>query len=148
MFGACHSVYDSAKMLEEAKVDDLGKYIKLQYQLQINIVTPLILPFSEKKIDNFLAFYRASFPTATITPKMHMLEDHVVPFLRKWRVGFGFHGEQGAESLHAAFNRITRSYTSIPDRLTRLKCVMREHHLQISPAMVAQEPAVKKRKKL
>ena len=148
MFGACHSVYDSAKMLEEAKVDDLGKYIKLQYQLQINIVTPLILPFSEKKIDNFLAFYRASFPTATITPKMHMLEDHVVPFLRKWRVGFGFHGEQGAESLHAAFNRITRSYTSIPDRLTRLKCVMHEHHLQISPAMVAQEPAVKKRKKL
>jgi len=73
-----------------------------------------------------------------------MLEDHVFPFLRKWRVGFGFHGEQGAESLHAAFNRITRSYTSIPDRLTRLKCVMREQHLQISPAMVAQErPAVK-----
>jgi len=40
LFGACHSVYDSAKMLEEAKVDDLGKYIKLQYQLQINKVTP------------------------------------------------------------------------------------------------------------
>lgn len=26
LFGACHNVYDSAKMLEEATVDDLGKY--------------------------------------------------------------------------------------------------------------------------
>ena len=41
--------------------------------------------------------------------------DHVVPFLRKWRVGFGFHGEQGAESLHASFNQITRSYTGLVD---------------------------------
>ena len=78
---------------------------------------------------------------------MHMLEDHVVPFLRKWQVGFGLHGEQGAESLHAAFNRIMRSYTSIPDRLTRLKSVMKEHHLQVAPTMVAQEPTIKRRKK-
>ena len=75
---------------------------------------------------------------ATITPKMHMLEDRIVPFLQKWRGGFGFNEEQGAESLHTAFNHITRSYTSIPDRLTRLKCVMCEHHLQISLTMVAQ----------
>ena len=26
LFGACHSIYDSAKLLEETTVDDLGKY--------------------------------------------------------------------------------------------------------------------------
>lgn len=38
-------------------------------------------------IDKFLTHYWESFPDATITPKLHMLQDHVVPFLRKWRVG-------------------------------------------------------------
>ena len=73
-----------------------------------------------------MAMYRDTFPAATVTPKFHMLEDHVVPFLRLWRVGFGFHGEQGAESLHATFNKITRSYLAIPDRVQRLKCVLKK----------------------
>jgi len=34
------TVSNLAKMLEEAKVDDLGKYMNLQYQLQINKITP------------------------------------------------------------------------------------------------------------
>ena len=56
------------------------------------------------RIDAFLAFYRDAFPQATVLPKMHMLEDHVIPFLKKWKVGLGFLGEQGAESVHARFN--------------------------------------------
>ena len=91
---------------------------------------------------------RTTFPNATVIPKLHMLEEHVLPFLRKWRVGFGFHGEQGAEALHRGFNRIKASYTSIPDALKRLMCVVREHHLQVSPVLVAQEPTKKKRKTL
>ena len=31
-----------------------------------------------------------------MTPKLHILEDHVVPFLEKWGVGLGFWGEHGA----------------------------------------------------
>ena len=88
------------------------------------------------------------FPAATVTPKFHMLEDHVVPFLRHWRVGFGFHGEQGAKSLHTTFIKISRSYLAIPDRVQRLKCVLKEYHLQVSPTLVAQEPPVKKRKSI
>ena len=72
-----------------------------------------------------------------------MLEDHVIPFLQEWRVGFGFHGEQDAESLHAL---ISTSYASMPNRLERLKSVMKEHHLQVSPVIVAQQPAPKRRK--
>ena len=108
----------------------------------------LIHVSSEINIESFLKYYRDTFPAATVTPKFHMLEDHVVPFLRLWRVGFGFHGEQGAESLHATFNKITRSYLAIPDRVQRLKCVLKEHHLQVSPTLVAKEPPVKKRKSI
>ena len=102
----------------------------------------------EQNIQIFLEFYRERFD-ASFTPKLHILEDHVVPFLRKWRVGFGFHGEQGAESLHASFNKIGESYVAIHDAVVkRLQCVMREHHLQVSPTMLAQQPAVKKRRTL
>ena len=101
----------------------------------------------EQNIQIFLEFYRERFD-ASFTPKLHLLEDHVVPFLRKWRVGFGFHGEQGAESLHASFNKIGESYVAIHDAVKRLQCVVREHHLQVSPTMLAQQPAVKKRRTL
>ena len=74
---------------------------------------------------------------------MHMLEDHVVPSFGSGELGLGFMESRGLSP--AAFNWITRPYTSIPDRLMRLKCVMREHQFQISTAMVSQEPTVKKR---
>jgi hypothetical protein len=77
--------------------------------------------FTEINIESFLNYYRETFPTASVTPKLHMLEDHVVPFLRR-------------------FNKIRRSYMAIPDRVKRLKCVVKEHHLQVSPTLVALEP--------
>ena len=77
-----------------------------------------------------------------------MLEEHVIPFLKEWHVGFGFHGEQGAESLHALIHRIGRTYASIQNPVQRLISIVKEHHLQASPLMVAQEPKTKKRKTL
>ena len=65
------------------------------------------VPFSvclESTIQEFLTFYRSNFPAAKITTKRHLLEDHVCEFLRTWRVGFEMMGEQGAESIHAAYN--------------------------------------------
>ena len=57
----------------------------------------------------------AKFPEASITVKMHLLEDHMVPFLRQWNwVGYGLMGEQGAESVHAEFNSLLCRYTNIP----------------------------------
>ena len=48
-----------------------------------------------------MAFYRAQFPWATVIPKLHVMEDHVIPWLRRFHVGAGLMGEQGAESIHA-----------------------------------------------
>ena len=38
-----------------------------------------------------------------------MLEEHVVSWIQKWGVGFGLMGEQGAESIHAHFNSLSRT---------------------------------------
>ncbi|XP_064399209.1 uncharacterized protein LOC135345702 [Halichondria panicea] len=60
-------------------------------------------------ISTFMSFYREQFPDASVIPKVHMLETHVVDWLNEWRVGLGLMGEQGAESIHAYFNNIKAS---------------------------------------
>ena len=62
---------------------------------------------------------------------MHMMERHIVTQIRQWKVGMGILGEQGAESIHAWFNCIERSYAGIPNRKDRLLRVMQEHYLKI-----------------
>ena len=57
-----------------------------------------------------MAHYRSSFPHATVLPKMHILKDHVIQWLRRWHVGAGVMGEQGAESLHAHPNKLEEDY--------------------------------------
>ena len=64
----------------------------------------------------------------------------------KWHVGFGLMGEQGAESIHAYFNSLTRTYHSVPDGVERLRCMMREHYLHSAPSLVTVAPAIKKKK--
>lgn len=130
--------------------------IQLQMQRLINwvsypnisIVTDTTyVKISDKKIKEFMKFYRESFPWATVLPKMHMLEEHVLPWLRRWHVGFGLMGEQGAESIHACFNSLKTTYRGVPNPVRRLKLMMHEHFLQIAPSNIAAKPAVKKRKK-
>ena len=79
-----------------------------------------------------MAYYQSQFSTATVTPKLHILEEHVVPWIKKWGMGFGLSGEQGAESIHAYFNKLRSTYNSIPERLSRLKQMMFAQHLKHS----------------
>ena len=60
-----------------------------------------------------MAYLREHFPEINISPKLHMLEEHMIPFISKWKVGCGFFGEQGGESIHAAFNNMTKDYRQI-----------------------------------
>ncbi len=72
----------------------------------------------------------------------------MVTWLRKWGVGFGTMGEQGAESIHANFNGIERSFANmVHNPVDRLRCVMREHYLRVSPENICLLPPVKRRKK-
>ena len=74
-----------------------------------------------------------------------MLEEHVVPWIKRWGVGFGL---LSAESIHAYFNSLARMYSGIPDGLQRLKQMMVEHHLHVAPANTTARPPVKRRKRL
>ena len=94
-----------------------------------------------------MSLYRDSFPSSTVTPKLHMLENHVVPFLRRWKVRFGFLGEQGAESIHARFNHIGLSYVNMPNPVERLKAILMAHLTQVSPQNIAKTPVLKRKKR-
>ena len=102
---------------------------------------------TEKAIDDFLSFYRSEFPSASILPKMHMLEDHIVPWVQRWNVGCGLMGEQGAESLHASFNYTEKAYNNMRDRVERLRVVLQNHHLRILPTNESLQPPPMKIKK-
>ena len=69
--------------------------------------------FSER----ICTFLPGKVPSATITPKMHMMLKHLPPQMRKWNFGMGF---LGAESIHASFNSIERVYSGIPNKVDRL----------------------------
>lgn len=93
-----------------------------------------------------MSFYRENFHE-NLTPKMHVLEEHIVPFIKKWNVGTGLMGEQGAESIHAAINRIKQRFRAIPNKEKQLLCVIKEHHLQVSPSNQSRAPPAAKRKR-
>ena len=108
---------------------------------------PLIyLHLLENDILSFLMFYRKNFSHATVLPKMHLLEDHVIPWVRRWRLGSGLMGEQGAESIHAHVMRLERVHQGIPDALQRLKYIVKEHILESDPSLTCLRPSPKRRK--
>ena len=57
-------------------------------------------------------------------------------------------GEQGAESLHAAFNYTEKAYSNMRGRVERLRVVLQNHHMQVLPVNESlQPPLIKQRKK-
>eukprot|EP00731_Ephydatia_muelleri_P028813 Em0020g457a len=75
MFASCHNIYDQ-NFIDEAQTFAL-----------------------EQAIEQFMAYFRKSFPEATVPIKMHILEDHATTWANSTHVGFGLLGEQGAESM-------------------------------------------------
>jgi len=97
-----------------------------------------------------MAFYRLMWPNQTVTPKLHLLEDHAVNFLLKWGSCFGIYGEQGAESLHATFNSLRVNYGSMYPSTRRLKAMLNEHYMRVNPDSASFRPLkkMKRRNKL
>lgn len=98
-------------------------------------------------IKTFMMTYRRNFPQASITPKMHLLEDHAVDQLTRFGVGFGLMNEQGGELIHTEFNRTGRVVNGMRDDVKRLMTVMRRHHLSTTPEVQARVIPKRKRKK-
>ena len=94
-----------------------------------------------------MAYYRSTFPFASVLPKLHILEDHTIPWLQRHHVGAGLMGEQGAESIHAHMMRLDRNYQTIPNEVDRLKYIVREQMLESAPSLNTLKPESKKYKK-
>ena len=62
-----------------------------------------------------------------ITPKLHLLEGHVVSAMRRYGVGLGMLGEQGGESIHAEFNTLARELKHTAEDLDRLRMIVKQH---------------------
>ena len=90
-----------------------------------------------------MAFYRENFPQATVLPKMHILEDHTIPWLRRWHLGAGLMGEQGAESIHAHMGGLEAQYHGIVNPLDRLKYIVVEQNLESAPTLNSVKPKPK-----
>ena len=76
LFGHCHRGYNSSKYMTDEDIDQLGKNNNLLVDsclMNANVIN------LEEQIITFLKFYRQNFPNASILPKMHIMEDHVVP---------------------------------------------------------------------
>ena len=71
----------------------------------------------------------------------------MAPWIRKWGgVGFGVMGNQGAESIHAEFNRIEQRLNQRHDRVERLRVT--DHLLKGLPSYVAADKEQKDRRRV
>lgn len=128
------------------------KHLFLKYALCHNLMNSCDL-FSDEKIDeldaaikDLMDYLRTTFPNRSITPKLHMLEDHVVDFIKRWHFGLGIYGEQGGESIHPEFNKLRATYASVRPHNARVKVMLEQHHLKVKPMAKSMTPQVKKRK--
>ena len=99
----------------------------------------------QQKIEEYLAYYRKHFPNS-IFPKQHFLEDHIVPWMKRWQFGLSLHGEQGGEAIHRKINRIQRNMYHVADPSKKLLYTIQEHHVLTNPEIQGEIVQTKKRK--
>ena len=82
----------------------LGKYIHL----------PTLFIFSGNAISRLLGYYRSTFPTGNVFPKLYILKCHVLERVQQFQRGLGLFSEQGIESIHYWLNDSLHNYHSLP----------------------------------
>ena len=92
-----------------------------------------------------MACLRLNWPKVNITPKLHILEGHVVSFVTEHETGCGFYGEQGGESLHKTINLMKGSYRSVRNKMDNLNYVMNNHLAATNPFATSRRVDKKKR---
>eukprot|EP00731_Ephydatia_muelleri_P014501 Em0008g221a len=118
-FSECHVLYDSTVLTQDG-IQKLDQAIK-----------------------NFFSSFDRNFKSIARTLKM---QDHMLQWLSMHQAGCGLMGEQGAESIHTKFNSSLRTYSAIKDPVAKMKSILQDHYLSISPHMTSALPLPKKRK--
>ena len=103
----------------------------------------------QSEIEEFLKTCREKIVARRLgntTPKLHLLEEHTVPLIRKLHVGLGLLAEQGAESPHSNLNTLNVIFKNIPNSLARLITVAEQHLLTTTTEASTLSPSSRKRK--
>ena len=81
-----------------------------------------------------MIYLRKTWPETRITPKFHMFEDHVIPFLSSQHVCCGY-GLNKVLNQYTTNNLVKSGYKcSIKKGTERLTYIMKEHLAPINPA--------------
>lgn len=107
----------------------------------------------EEHIRQFMSTVRAEVTERqkkTVTPKLHLLEQHLVPLVKRFGIALGLLGEQGGEGIHHHFNEleVRANISKVKTSVAQLKIVV-EHHLHETIPTVRElvpKPAPRKRK--
>ena len=124
-YESCRHIFASTKAVTEADIERLKGNVKI-----------------------FMATARQVVVDRTrghLTPKIHLLETHVVESVAHFLVGLGLLSEHGAESIYAEFNELVRPFDSVATALDRLKTVVRNHCISTLPLHLAKVPKVSRR---
>ena len=90
----------------------------------------------------------SSFPHASILPKMHLLEEHMVQWLKQYHLAPGLMGNKGQRaSIHAHINWLETTYCGIANAVERLKHVFNMYTMETAPSLQTLRPPVKTRKR-
>ena len=92
-----------------------------------------IFSSTDQDISKLQTFIRSTFAEATFPPKLHMLEDHVINFIRRWHFPLGFFGEQGGQSIHHEFVEFANDFHHVHPATDRLKGMLERHYTVVEP---------------
>ena len=95
---------------------------------------------AEKAVKKYMSYFRRTFPQESVTPKQHMLEQHVCKWMESWGFGMALHGEQGVEQTHAVVNALKPRVRSIMNEGTRVDSLIKEHYMVTTPSLKMKFP--------
>ena len=113
-------------------------------------VTDEELSLLDGRIITFMATARrevVAHNIGNITPKLHLLEEHVLSCMQRFHVGLGLLGEQGGEGIHHELNQLNIAFSNIRKDVKRLKTIVAQHCVATLPQYHQHVPATRKRKK-
>ena len=87
----------------------------------------------KKLLTEYMTFFRQHF--RRVLPKMHMLEEHVLPWIERWGFGMAMHGEQGGESIHAEYNEQKVIARGIIGETHKIESMMKNHLTKCMPSL-------------
>ena len=148
----------TAKLTTDVKTIEASKGVKEKFD-QINLAYSQVhknishtKPISHKiqdelqaDIDSYMKLYKTFFPEQNVLPKMHILQDHCVNFIRSTGFGLGLLGEQGGELLHSTLSKFEQRSQGIRNDKKRMRCQLEAHHLSNSAEVREKFPRIQSR---